>query len=166
VLSEFPLVPLGDLERPAFEASTGHRFWQASRRRETLANWWKTEIASGRPLLLVVADDGYAQNSSETNAFVWPPGRPEALPLLDQFAVQTVSLDELAALASDAGLDPLTYRAANPPRFVTLAAGGKSPVLLGKASSLTRLAQVMSAAKAGTGALAATTAGEPSDEEK
>ena len=88
------------------------------------------------------------------------------MPLLSKFAVKNVSLDELAALASDAGLDPLTYRAANPPRFMTLAAGGKSPVLLGKAASLTRLAQVMSAAMSGSGALAATTAGEPSDEEK
>lgn len=166
VLSEFPLVSLGDLERPAFEVCTGHRFWQASRRREALASWWKTETAGSKPLLLVVADDGLSQSASDASGHVWPPAKPETLPLLAQFAVQTVSLDELAAVASDAGLDPLTYRATNPPRFVTLAAGGKSPVLLGKAASLTRLAQVMSAAKSGTGALAATTAGEPSDEEK
>jgi hypothetical protein len=164
VMCEFPLVPLSDLERPAYEACAKERFWEASRRREMLATWWTASAASGKPLLVVVADDAFTHSANESNALVWPPAKADALPLLAQFAVQTVSLDEFAALATDAKLEPMTYRAAASPRYVLFAAGGKPAALLVKGASLTRLAQAMTAAT-GTGALAATSAGVPRDGE-
>jgi len=163
-LGEFPLVPLGDLERPAFEACTGDRFWQASRRRQSLANWWTAGASSGKPLMLVVADDAFAPGAGESSALAWPPAKADALPLHAQFVVSTLSLDEFAALATDAKWEPQTYRAAAPPRFMVFAAGGKPSALLGKGTSLNRLAQAMTAAS-GAGARTALAAGESIDDD-
>lgn len=145
LLSEFPLTPLGDLERLAYECGSKERFWQATRRRETLAAWWKKEVAASRPLLLVVADDPAAKPGAEATALVWPPAKTDTLPLLAKFAVEVVSLDELATLLADAK-QTLNYPAAELPRFVLFAAGGKLAGHLDRTTSPTRLAQAMSAA--------------------
>jgi hypothetical protein len=163
-LSEFPLVALGDLERPAYEAFTGERFWRASRRRQELADWLRRESSAGRPILLVVSDDAFSRELITTNPLVWPPAKSDALPLLPKFAVEVVSLDELAALTTDAMLGAIEYRAETPPRYVLLAASGKTMTPLFKGASLTRLAQAMNAA-AGAGALATTTTGAASDDD-
>ena len=163
LLAEFPLVSLADLERPAYEALTGERFWKVSHRREALKQWWSREMAAARPILLVVRDDPFAADANANSPLLWPP-KTDALPLLSRFAVEVLSHDELAALASDAGLEPIVYRAVTPPRYVILPAGGKPAVTLWKGTSLSRLAQAMNAAT-GAGALAVTTAGGSSDEE-
>ncbi len=164
LLSEYPLVSLADLERPAYEALTGERFWKASSRRDALQQWWSREMAAARPILLVVRDDPFAPDAGASSPLVWPPVKNDTLPLLPRFAVEVVSHDELAALATDAGLEPIVYRAQTPPRYVILPAGGKPAVTLWKGTSLTRLAQAMNTAT-GAGALAVTTAGGSSDEE-
>ena len=154
VLSEFPLISRSDLERPAFEACSGQRFWAATRRREKLAQWWKESLASGKPVLLVVADDAHAPTASRGDAFQWPPEKADSLPLLPLFACELVSIDELAALATDAPLPAMSYRAGqSPPRYLVFSAGGKPAAQLSKSAGLTRLSQALEAAS-NTGALA------------
>ncbi|HEX5104466.1 MAG TPA: hypothetical protein VFV87_11675 [Pirellulaceae bacterium] len=154
LLAEFPLVALGDVERPAFEACSGQRFWEASSRREKLAQWWKESRAGGKPVLLVVADDPHAVAAASASAFMWPPENTELVPQLPLFASELVSIDELAALATDASLPAMTYRAGQaPPRYLVFSADGKPAVHLGKSTNLTRLSQALEAAT-GAGALA------------
>ena len=154
VLAEFPLVALSDLERPAFEACSGQRFWAGSRRREKLAQWWKESLASGRPVLLVVADDLHAQGAGESHAFQWPPEKADGLPRLPRFANELVSIDELAALATDVSLPAMSYRAGqSPPRYLVFSAGGNPAAQLSKSAGLSRLSQALEAAS-NTGALA------------
>jgi hypothetical protein len=153
VLAEFPLVALDDLERPAFEACSGLRFWSASRRREKLAQWWKESLSSGKPVLLVVADDSHAKAADRSGAFKWPPEDTDAVPRLSLFESELVSIDELAALATDVSLPAMSYRAGqSPPRYLIFSAGGKPAAQLGKSTSLTRLSQALEAAT-GSGAL-------------
>lgn len=141
-LSEFPLTPLADLERLAYEICSKDRYWQASRRRETLAAWFAKEAAV-RPVLLVVSDEP-GMKPGDANALVWPPAKTDALPLLPKFAVEVVSLDELASLTSDAK-QMLAYPPAETPRYVLFATGGKYAGHLERAATLTRVAQAMTA---------------------
>lgn len=165
VLAEFPLIALGDLERPAFKACSGQRFWAASRRREKLAAWWEESVAAGKPVLVVVADDPHAATAGQGGDFAWPPEKADGLPRLSEFATERVSIDELAALAFDAELPAISYRAGqSPPRYLVFSAGGKPAAQLGKTAGLTRLAQALEAAiDSGALATAASKRGGTSD---
>jgi len=121
VLSEFPLAYLSDLAGPAFEACAGQRFWQASSRREELAQWWVDCSKNGRRTLLIAADDSSAaaENSPPESHSAWPADDAARLAELWRVATQVVTIDELAALLSDANLPPLAYDPARgPPRFI------------------------------------------------
>jgi hypothetical protein len=152
VLAEFPLVAHGDLARPAYEAATGQRFWEASRRREELAQWWQAARKREQPMLVVVADDPFSPaRTSET--YSWPPAGAESLAALPRYATQVVSVDELAALLHDAGEPPIVLRGAKPlPRYLLYNAAGKRTEL-SPATNVSRLAQALHAAL-GTGARA------------
>jgi hypothetical protein len=124
-MSEFPLVYLSDLAGPAFEACAGQRFWQASPRRQQLAGWWADCSKNGRRTLLIAADDASA--AEESSPAESPPASPRAWPADDvaqlaelwRVKAQVVTIDELAALLTDANLPPLAYDpASGPPRFI------------------------------------------------
>ena len=67
------LVPVGTKDGndalALVDVLTGQRFWAASRRREELAQWWKASVASGKPVLLVVADDPHETKASSAKPF-------------------------------------------------------------------------------------------------
>lgn len=168
VLAEFPLVALFDLERPAYEACARQRFWQPSRRRAELANWWQQAAAKIQPVLLVVLDDVFATKARSANDdFLWPPPDAMTLPELAKFAVEIVTVDELAALAADAHLKPILYRESeSPPRYVLYDNAAKRTTELGRATSFQRLSQAMHATvTSGAKAPLAGAEGEETDEE-
>jgi hypothetical protein len=147
VLSEFPLIALRDLERPALEAWAGRRFWSVSPRRNELAGCWQAAQQREEATLLVVADDPFAAKRGETDSFVWPPADrswtepPGCTDLL-------VSIDELAALAVDVGLDPIAYKANDgPPRFLLYRGGGRPELRINRGEGLTRLKQALAIAE-------------------
>ena len=168
VLAEFPLVALFDLERPAYEACTRQRFWQSSRRRESLADWWQQAAAKNQPVLLVVLDDVFANRPrAASEEFLWPPPNLETLPDLAKFAVEVVTVDELAGLAADARLGPIPCRPTeSPPRYVLYDRDGKRNAELVRSTSFSRLSQAMHATvTSGAKVPLAGAEGEETDEE-
>lgn len=148
VLAEFPLVDLADFARPAFETCAERRYWQTPARADELAAWWGAENEAGRPVLLVVGDDPFTTRDEKDELFTWPP-RGTTLPAgIERFATNHVSLEELAQLASNADLDPLTYAAADgPPRFLIYDGAAKPSVRIARREGITRLTQALAAFK-------------------
>lgn len=146
VLAEFPLPELRDIQRPAFETLAEQRFWQPSRRRDSLAKWWSEAVTSGRPLLLVVGDDRYFTDSRRTELLAWPPEHATQVPDLPRFAWQVVTLDEAALLASDANRGVSYKHNELPPRFVLYDRRGQYADQVGRNEGITRLAKAMHAA--------------------
>ena len=121
VLAEFPLPPLGDMERTLFEAVSSGHYWRESPRRARLLAWWNEQAAAGAHRLLVVADHpNYVDFVRAPETLKWPPTSPDVKPHLVHFAAQHVSLDELAQLSLDARLDlKMRFQAADgPPRYL------------------------------------------------
>ncbi|MCI0361240.1 MAG: hypothetical protein L0211_22390 [Planctomycetaceae bacterium] len=145
VLSEFPLMPLDDLARPAFEACSGQRYWSASPRREAIARQWNEFQSSGQQVLVVVADDVFAAKNSQAAAFTWPPAADEWAEL-SRWKQLVVSIDELASLVADAGLAPLAFKVADgPPRFLLYHGDDKPAARISRDQGFTRLKQALAA---------------------
>jgi hypothetical protein len=150
VMSEFPLISLVDLQRPAFETWTRQRYWAASPRREMLVAWWNERVDREEPALLVIADDVYARSeltvADPPDTFVWPPASGADMPELERMATQLISIDELAQLMADADLPAIKYPPADgPPRFVLARRGSKTPLVIRKSEGTSRLARVLAA---------------------
>jgi hypothetical protein len=146
VLSEFPLMPLDDLARPAFEACTGRRYWSESPRRAAIARQWCDFQQSGERVLVIVADDPFAAKASHAAGFTWPPADVKEWADLARWKELLVTIDELATLVADSGLEPLAFKVADgPPRFLLYQGDNKAAVRIGREQGLTRLKQVLAA---------------------
>ncbi len=168
ILAEFPLVRLADVERPLFEIASRQRFWQRAASRETLANWWRDVRRTAAPSLLVVSDDPfYAIESKDIEPLAWPSRDAQLAASLRSFAVKAVTLDELAMLAADAGLDPIHFTAVDgPPRYLVYDARGfRIAQLHAREGTIKRLSEVLHATLSpGEPAVAASAEGETKDE--
>jgi mono/diheme cytochrome c family protein len=154
VMSEFPLISLADLQRPAFETWARQRYWAASPRRAMLAAWWNERVARDEPALLVIADDVFAWAeptvADPKDSFAWPPAASADSPELQRIANQIVSVDELAQLMADADIPPIRYSLAHgPPRFLLARHGGEAPLVIRKSEAAARLVRLL-AAESGT----------------
>jgi hypothetical protein len=121
VLAEFPLPKLSDIERRLYEIGLGQRFWQSSSARELLVAWWSEARKGMTPTLLIVRDDPfYAGTLGDGERLVWPPPLGFRMTSrLRAFDSKVVTLDELAMLLADAGLEPIRFTAGqSPPRYV------------------------------------------------
>src|SRR4029078_10920298 len=103
------------------------RVWQQPSENKSLLSWW--DQARGRRVstLLVVRDDPYyARALAGAERLVWPPPLGFRMSTrLRVFDSKLVTLDELAALASAAGLEPVRFAAAqSPPRYLVHSAAG------------------------------------------
>jgi hypothetical protein len=159
VMSEFPLISLADLQRPAFETWARQRYWAASSRREMLAAWWNERVDRDEPALLVIADDVFAwveptaadpQDAVAQDTVTWPPAASAVAPELQRIATQIVSVDELAQLMADADIPAIRYSLAHgPPRFLLARGGGEAPLVIRKSEGTARLVRLL-AAESGT----------------
>jgi hypothetical protein len=154
IMSEFPLISLVDLQRPAFETWARQRYWAASPRREMLSAWWNERVEQDEPALLVVADDVFARREladvDPKEAFTWPPAADAEMLELERVAVQVISVDELAQLMADVGISTIKYSLTDgPPRFLLARRGGETPLVIGKSEGTARLVRVL-AAESGT----------------
>jgi hypothetical protein len=150
VQAEFPLLPLADLALPVFEDAAGQRYWEPSPRRAQHAAWWKDCRRRSLSTLLVVSDDSYQVVFGEGQAppFAWPPPGAEELTDHPRLEIQVVTLDELAQLAADVGLEPVRFsRADGQPRYLMHDARGfRCAQLNTRDASVDRLKQAIATA--------------------
>jgi len=148
VLSEVPLIPLADLEVPAWTALTGQRFRRATNRREALCQWLQAALAKNKPVLLVVAAEQPVPAPSKPvlDKVPWPPISKFVSKLLPMVEVGQISLDELAGLITDAGLQKIACPVNKPPRFVVLYPGGKRQEVTTEEDGYTRLGRLLAGA--------------------
>ena len=131
VLAEFPLAYLSDLAGPVHESCTGLRSWHLSPRRSELAKWWAACAKQGRRTMLIVATEASEaqpdfppsdQQTDQQQGNRLPDySNEDAIQLAELWRVagRVVTIDELAALVTDARLPPLAYdQAVGPPRFI------------------------------------------------
>jgi hypothetical protein len=170
-LARYPLPKLAEIERPLYEIAFEQRFWELPHSGKTLVDWCTEARRTGAPLLLIVRDDPfYAGELGEGEALFWPPLPGYRMsPHLRLMQSKVVTLDELAALASGAGLEPIRFAAGqSPPRYlIHSAAGFRLAQLSAREGTTQRLSQTLQRILHPGGLAAATgSEGEPTDEEK
>jgi hypothetical protein len=110
VLSELPLVALDTLDRICFETVTGQRYLSITARRKALHGWFMRSRRQRLPIMLVIDDQPFAAPpvNELSELLVWQPKSSDIRERLSSFARAQVTPGELAALAQDAALSPVT----------------------------------------------------------
>ena len=141
ILSEYPLIPLSRLQRPAFTILCGGRFWETTAARDEWKRQFLAALERQQNVVVVIARDADWSGASppEADPLTWPPKNSAVQAELAKTEVLRMSLDEYATLITDAKLEPVAAKAADLPRIALHGPKGKRVAIMTEKDSFSRL---------------------------